>query len=378
MSLDVLDSKQIDIKCKSLESDSFETNLVQTEALVLPTHSNYIGLTHDFVNNESQFQILRTPKKHVVGETYIINSVVYVNVNYITADVEVFYRAYTTTANTPPSSGWTLLGHLFESNATYAIGDTTVNLGYNWTCTAATTPGAPFNLAQWAQGTRADNEVGVKTILRSWSNGIRTKIELGKNSKDVNAMLLLDSLTGGTSELTAETGNIVFPYYDFSTTPSNLVNKVAINHDISHNFDFRIAKPAGVLCRYNFYARENGASDHTLAAISEVSFGGTLTGVYGGVASNLLFSNALRITNINGSNKVQDTATLVGGNVTVTTGAADPACFIYITRTSLGLTGTPGMLYVSSKTTTDFTVDSTDATDTGTFDWLILNPNFTV
>jgi hypothetical protein len=378
MSLDVLQSKQIDIKCKSLESDSFQTNIVETNALVLPTPSDYIGLTHDFVNNESQFQILRTPKEHVVGETYTINSVVYINVNYTTADVEVFYRAYTTTATTPPNTGWTLLGHLFNSNATYAIGDTTVNLGFNWTCTAATTPGAPFNLAQWAQGTRADNEVGTKTILRSWSNGIRTKIELGKNSKDVNAMLLLDSLTGGASELTAETGNIVFPYYDFNTTPSNLVNKVAINHDISHNFDFRIAKPAGVLCRYNFYARENGASDHTLAAISEVNFGGTLTGVYGGLASNLLFSNALRITNINGSNKVQDTATLVGGTVTVATGAADPSCFIYITRTSLGLTGTPGLLYVSSKTTTDFTVDSTDATDTGSFQWLILNPNFTV
>jgi hypothetical protein len=378
MSLDVLQSKQIDIKCQSLESDSFQTNVIETNALVLPTPSDYIGLTHDFVNNESQFQILRTPKEHIVGETYTINSVVYVKTNYITADVEVFYRAYTTTANTPPSSGWTLLGHLFDSDATYAIADTTVNLGFNWTCTAATTPGAPFNLAQWTQGTRADNEVGTKTILRSWSNGIRTKIELGKNSKDVNAMLLLDSLTGGTSELTAETGNIVFPYYDFSTVPSNLINKVSINHDISHNFDFRIARPASVLCRYNFYARENSANDHTLAAISEITLGGTLTGIYGGVASNLLLTNAIRINNINSSNKVQDSATLVGGTETVSTNAADPTCFVYITRTSLGLTGTPGELYVSSKTTTGFTVDSSSATDTSTFDWLIINPNFAI
>jgi hypothetical protein len=377
MSLDVLQSKQIDIKCKSLETDSFQASQLQTDALVLPTPSDYIGLTHNFDNNESQFQILRTPKEHVVGEQYTINSVVYVNVNYTTAYVEVFYRAYTTTTTTPPNTGWTLLGHLFNSLATYAIGDTTVNLGFNWTCIAATTPGAPFNLAEWAQGTRADNEVGTKTILRSWSNGIRTKIELGKNSKDVNAMLLLDSLTGGASELTAETGNIVFPYYDFSTIPSNLVNKVAINHDISHNFDFRIARPAGVLCKYNFYARENSASDHTIGAISEITLGGpTLTGIYGGIGTNLFTANALRITNIGNANRTQSNATLVGGTITVTTGASDPTCFIYITRTSIGLSGTPGLLYVSSKTATDFTVTSTDASDTGSFDWLILNPNF--
>jgi hypothetical protein len=118
----------------------------------------------------------------------------------------------------------------------------------------------------------------------------------------------------------------------------------------------------------------------------------TLTGrpANGGATSDaelrvdgLLNVEGIKIVN---TNHVADpsigTGTLVAGVATITTGASDAGSRIFLTRT--GALGSPaaGVLQIVSKTATQFVVNSVDAagaiaaTDVGTFDWVILNPNW--
>lgn len=74
-----------------------------------------------------------------------------------------------------------------------------------------------------------------------------------------------------------------------------------------------------------------------------------------------------------GSNANAGTGTLVGGTVTISTTAVTASSLIFLTDTASSITNV-GTLTVSSKSAgTSFTVTSTLALDTSTFNWLIIN-----
>lgn len=74
-----------------------------------------------------------------------------------------------------------------------------------------------------------------------------------------------------------------------------------------------------------------------------------------------------------GSNASAGTGTLSGGTVTISTTAVTASSLIFITDTNSSTTNV-GSLTVSAKSAgTSFTVTSTNASDTSTFNWLIIN-----
>lgn len=92
------------------------------------------------------------------------------------------------------------------------------------------------------------------------------------------------------------------------------------------------------------------------------------------VAGNLTLNAAGNKINITtGSNASAGTATLVGGTVTVSTTAVTASSLIFLTDTASSLTNV-GTLAVTAKSAgTSFTVTSSNASDTSTFNWLIIN-----
>jgi hypothetical protein len=87
--------------------------------------------------------------------------------------------------------------------------------------------------------------------------------------------------------------------------------------------------------------------------------------------SSTTFNGKIKIPT--GSNAQAGTGTLVGGTVTISTTAVTASSLIFVTDTSSTITNV-GTLTVSSKSAgTSFTVTSTLALDTSTFNWLIIN-----
>lgn len=81
--------------------------------------------------------------------------------------------------------------------------------------------------------------------------------------------------------------------------------------------------------------------------------------------------NKLNITT--GSNASAGTGTLTGGTVTISTTAVTASSLIFLTDTNTGIVNI-GVLTVSAKTAgTSFVVTSSNALDTSTFNWLIIN-----
>jgi len=66
------------------------------------------------------------------------------------------------------------------------------------------------------------------------------------------------------------------------------------------------------------------------------------------------------------------TGTLFAGAMTVYSAAITTSSMIYITRTSLGASGTAGYLYVYQQQSESFTVKSSSSTDTSSFNYLII------
>lgn len=84
-----------------------------------------------------------------------------------------------------------------------------------------------------------------------------------------------------------------------------------------------------------------------------------------------LANNKLNIPT--GSNASAGTGTLSGGTVTISTTAVTASSLIFLTDTASSITNV-GALTVSAKVAgTSFTVTSTLALDTSTFNWLIVN-----
>jgi len=100
----------------------------------------------------------------------------------------------------------------------------------------------------------------------------------------------------------------------------------------------------------------------------------------------LLNTEGIKIVNTNhAADPSIGTGTLVAGVATIITGASDAGSRIFLTRTGaapVAGAGKSGTLQVVSKTASQFVVNSLDDTgavatnDVGTFDWVILNPNW--
>lgn len=92
------------------------------------------------------------------------------------------------------------------------------------------------------------------------------------------------------------------------------------------------------------------------------------------IAGNLTLNTAGNKLNITtGTNASAGTGTLTGGTVTISTTAVTSSSLIFLTDTASSVTNV-GSLTVSSKSAgTSFTVTSTLALDTSTFNWFIIN-----
>jgi hypothetical protein len=385
MSLDVLNSKEIDIKCKSLEANDLVITNLEVDNLILPTNSDKTIIEHDFIDGQgAETRIKRGIKQHVLGETYVQNAIVFILVNYGSVAVEVYYIAVLLTSGTPGvSADWGVLGSIFNKEATYVLNDSEIMYeGFEYQCLTTTTPGAVFNPAQWTLIGLAHNELGDSTILESITNATETTITFGRNSKDINGMLKLFSPANNfESELIIPTGNLVLepptPYRD--TTPNSFFDRAIINYDLSQNFVFRKSRTdsTDISGRVMFISYDK--TDNTsfeMCSIRERNITGVVA-PFGELHTELVSSCGYTVRDFSPTATTHGTATLLaGGTVTVATTACGPNSHIFLQLTVI--TGTAGFLRVSAKTQTNFTVlSSAGAADGSTFDWLIINPNFT-
>jgi hypothetical protein len=374
MSLDVLNSKEIDVQCKSLRCDVMQCPLIDTDAIQLETLSDIVVFSHEISGGSSTTKIESDKLLHVVGTLYPQESVVY----RISNNLKLFYRANTNTSTSPPSASWTYLGTPFVEYYSWSIGSILVVYeGYYYTCIADTTIGAPFNPAQWTRNNQADTEVGNTTILENQTTVSATNITLGKNSKDFDGMLVLRTPNGQVSELISRTGNIVLqPASGTPSVPLSVNNKGVINYDISNNFYLRKSKATATDISNSFIF--NGFTLDTLTtkqlcSINEKYYTNVVA-PFGKLDTEIVSGCGYVVKDFSAGAKTHGTATLVGGTITVATTACGPSSHIFLQLTTIG--GTAGTVRVSSKTQTGFTILSTNALDTSTFDWLLINPDF--
>ncbi len=109
------------------------------------------------------------------------------------------------------------------------------------------------------------------------------------------------------------------------------------------------------------------ANEFTLNVENSVQVG-TITATSSLATSTL--AGPLRLGST-GSSPTVGNATMVAGTVTVTTGAATPSSFVYITRKTSG--GTIGTAITYTVTTGSFTITSDSVLDTSTFTWFLVN-----
>jgi len=377
MSLDVLNSKEIDIQCSSLRCDVFQSPVIDTDLIQLETLSDVILFSHEISNGNSTTKIKSDKLEHVIGVLYPQESVIY----HITTGLKLFYRANTNTSTTPPNADWTYLGTPFIESVVWLTGSLLVVYeGYYYTCIADTTINTPFNPAQWTKNGQADTEVGDTTILENRTTVSETDIRLGKNSKDFEGMLILHTPQSAVSEVISRTGNIVLqPASGTPSVPPSLNDKGVINYDISNNFYLRKSKATAtdISNSFIFEGLTNDTSTTTqLCVIHEKYYTGN-TAVFGEITSNIVKCNAITYTDLDVLSQTFGSATLAGtGVIIVNTKAMGPASKIFISRTTFGATGVAGLLRISHKSQNSFTVSSNSATDTSVFDWFIINPNF--
>jgi hypothetical protein len=374
MSLDVLNSKEIDVLCHTLRCDAMQCPLIDTDAIQLETLSYIVVFSHEISNGNSTTRIESDKLLHVVGTLYPQESVVY----HITGGLKLFYRANTSTSTTPPSADWTFLGTPFIESVVWVAGSILVVYeGYYYTCITTTTINQPFNAAEWTRNNQADTEVGNTSILENQTTVGGTNITLGRNSKDYEGMLILRTAQSEVSELVSRTGNIVLqPAHGTPSIPLSVNNKGVINYDISNNFYLRKSKATATDISNSFIF--NGFTLDTLTtkqlcSINEKYYP-NVAAPFGELDTEIVSSCGYVFRDFSAGAKTHGTATLVGGTITVATEACGPSSHIFLQLTTIG--GTAGTVRVSSKTQTGFTILSTNALDTSTFDWLLINPNF--
>jgi hypothetical protein len=383
MSLDVLRSKQIDIKCKTLEANESIILNLGVDTLYLPTISDETIIEHDIIGTVgAETRIKRLIKQHVVNDFYVQNSVVFIFRNYGPQAVEEYYIATVSTTGTPGvSPDWGILGSLFNKNAGYSIGDAKImHGGFEYQCLVATTPGALFNPAEWSKIGLAHNEIGESIILESMSNATDTTITLGRNSKDVAGMLKLFSPSiNFESELIAPTGNIIFepptPFRD--TTPHNFADRAVINYDSSQNFVFTRSRADSldISGRIMFITHDRSLdAPFEMCSIKERNITG-VAAPFGELHTDIVSSCGFTFRDFSNNSPTHGTATLTTGAVDVTTEACGFNSIILIQPTVL--TTPHGDLRVSTKGQGKFTVLSTNGSDGSTFDWVLFNPDFT-
>lgn len=116
----------------------------------------------------------------------------------------------------------------------------------------------------------------------------------------------------------------------------------------------------------------------SIAATTSITAGTTITATLGAITATngnlVLGTTGNKLLIATGPNASIGTATLSGGSVVVASSAVTASSIILLTRNTPG--GTPGQLSTPSASIlpgTSFFIDSTEASETSTVNWLIIN-----
>jgi hypothetical protein len=178
------------------------------------------------------------------------------------------------------------------------------------------------------------------------------------NSKeiDVQCRLLSSIATQAEQFVCSENGTM-------NTDPSNnfIFTKVrAVPADISNSFVFN-----------SFTTQGNATKEIT--TINEINTVG-ITEPFGILKTDIVICSGLRLVDFSNNSPTHGSATLVGGTINVDTKAMNANALVFVMPKTANANS--GLLRVSHKSSIAFTITSTNASDTATFDWIIFNPVF--
>ena len=404
MSLDVLSSKQIDINCSSLSTNtasisdgvSIGGNLLVKNIAVsndidvggiiyCDTKSDALVLEHarnNGINGSSSYIV--NIKKHYGANTYEIGDIVRIDLT-ISSEVvhNLNYICNTTTSRSPPHANWTYIGVLFSDTQIYPSTITNVihnGFSYNAITTNPPIPSGPFNVANWTLNGLAHSNIDNNSILQQNIDSSGCDIIIGANSKDYNGMLKLVSGNSSVSEIQSLTGNIVLnrPVLN-NSNPTNYNDKAVMYYDTSGDLVTVLSRDDDL--HVNGYIFRNhtksNSNNFTIMNLTQtvITEPGPILKRYGNMNTDIVNIYGLNIRTDNAGYQSCGSATLgTGGTVAISTKAcgANSKIFLSLTSTSLG------HLRVTNKTQTGFTVTSSNTADaSATFDWMLINPDFT-
>lgn len=417
MSLDVLSSKQIEINCSSLNAntaaitgavsiggavtiggnitvnDATVNNLDVNGFLYFDTISDYTALEHNKVGASHSLQttMFNGVKDYVIDESYTVGDIVKLTLGVGVPLVQVanlHFICINDTNNNPTfiSPDWTYIGVIFSDTQAYPLTITKViHNGLSYNANSANGPGA-FNLANWTLNGLAPSNINENTIFNQTIDSSGCSITLGKNSKDYTGMLKLVSKNTDVSEIQSLTGNIVLikPVIGLSV-PASYNDKACIYYDSSGNLITVVSRNDDAHLTGIFFTNHtiSSTSDKTLMALTQKTItSGGVVHKYGEVNTEIVNSYGLNLApattplGYETCGTAQLVAAAPGGRaaVTVLTNACGPNSKIFLSKTILL---NESILRISAKTQTSFTVEANNHNDTSTFDWMLINPDFT-